>query len=514
MKYRLSPLLFGLIAMLAVSAPAIPPQDHLSPGLRKVLESPLFQHSPWALYVVDMDKPGVVYESYHPDMLLDPASTTKLFTVAAALHTLGPDHRFKTPVYATAPVGPQGELEGDLVLVADGDLCLGGRTLPHGEIEFTNMDHCDANALGNCQLTSTNPLQGLDELARQVASHGIKTVRGEVVIDDRLFGVEKPFNPELDYRLTSIMVNDNVIDLIVKPGANGAPASLDYRPKSAAYTVQSSVTTGTETQLQVSSPSPGLIRVQGEVAAGSPVVRTFPVDDPAAFARTCFIEALGRAGVKVKAATTGPNPAARLPASRSGQPPVALLESPPFSQFARLILKVSHNPGADTCLLLMAAHHGQRTMEEGLAVERAFLQEAGVDINGLVLNDGQGSFGAAFAAPRAVVQLLHYMTTASESKEYFQALPVLGVDGSLATLMADTPLKGKVQAKTGTHAGPNGLHPGLWISRALGGTMTTKSGKRLLFDVVVGTVPAAGMQDIQRISTEHGRVLQILYDQY
>src|SRR5207302_1718869 len=50
----------------------------------------------------------------------NPASNVKLFTTAAALAILGPEYRWKTVVYADAPVAA-GELKGRLYLKGHGD---------------------------------------------------------------------------------------------------------------------------------------------------------------------------------------------------------------------------------------------------------------------------------------------------------------------------------------------------------------------------------------------------------
>ena len=69
----------------------------------------------------------------NPDEMFVPASATKLFTAAAVLETLGPDYRFKTPVYVTPAANGSGS-DVNLVLVASGDPNMGGRTLPDGTI--------------------------------------------------------------------------------------------------------------------------------------------------------------------------------------------------------------------------------------------------------------------------------------------------------------------------------------------------------------------------------------------
>ena len=55
------------------------------------------------------------------------ASTTKLFTTAAALDRLGPDYKFRTRLCREAEVGADGVLPGRLVVTGGGDPGLSGR---------------------------------------------------------------------------------------------------------------------------------------------------------------------------------------------------------------------------------------------------------------------------------------------------------------------------------------------------------------------------------------------------
>ena len=61
-----------------------------------------------------------------------------------AMADLGADRRFKTPVVRRGDF-KDGMLKGDLILVARGDLCLGGRTGPDGSLLFEDNDHSYAN---------------------------------------------------------------------------------------------------------------------------------------------------------------------------------------------------------------------------------------------------------------------------------------------------------------------------------------------------------------------------------
>lgn len=142
-------------------------------------------------------------------------SFVKSYSVGAAWLNWGPDHQIVTPVKHTGDlVGTT--LQGDLVLVGKGDITLGGRTKDDGSVDYTNLDHNDANPLPGATLTTEDPLAGIDDLARQVKASGIDTVVGDVVVDDRLFQGELAGES-----ITPIVVNQNLIDVLVTPGEAG-----------------------------------------------------------------------------------------------------------------------------------------------------------------------------------------------------------------------------------------------------------------------------------------------------
>ena len=114
-------------------------------------------------------------------------------------------------------------LHGNLVLVASGDLTMGGRTNPDGTIAFSGFDHNEADSLGNAVLTAPDPLAGYAELARQVAAAGIKRVTATSLSTTVSSG---PFNFRDEFNVVPIFVNDDVVDLTINPGATaGAAAS-------------------------------------------------------------------------------------------------------------------------------------------------------------------------------------------------------------------------------------------------------------------------------------------------
>jgi D-alanyl-D-alanine carboxypeptidase/D-alanyl-D-alanine-endopeptidase (penicillin-binding protein 4) len=497
--------LLGLLLVATVAAfgmdwvmPSKDP-DELDPRISSIMRKPDYPHAQWGLFEQNPET-GKVVQSRYADQFFIPGSVAKLFGVSGAWHALGSDHRFVTPVHA---VGERrgATLTGNLDLVAQGDLTLGGRTRADGTVAFTAIDHTYADDIPGATLTPQNPLAGIDQLARQVRASGITKVDGDVVVDARLF---RP-DPELDPTPTPLIINDNLIDLLTTPGEGpGAPAKLDWRPKVAPYRVTSSVRTveaGKPADITVTPSADGTrIRLSGTIAAGSaPVLRVSDIRDPNAFGRTALIEALKRAGVKVTAAAVGANPAGKLPDSYRGAPEVARFTSPPFEQYARLILKVSHNLGANLGICLMAVSTGSHQCPDGFPALAKFLDEAKVDRKAVQLADGRGGNPADRTTPRAVARILTYWQGTPDADRFREALPTLGVDGSLAGNCRDCPARGKVSAKTGTVAGGDLLNDRLAVgAETTAGYLETSKGH---YDVFFIGVNGASTPDISGVLT-------------
>lgn len=492
-------------AAQAASSPDDDGSDRLDPRITEIMGKPDYPNARWGLLQQDPDS-GQVVHSRLADQLFIPGSVAKLFGTSGAWDTLGGDHRFRTPVYA---VGDRrgSTLNGDLDLVAQGDLTMGGRTRPDGTVDYTDLDHTYANDFPGATLTPENPLAGINRIAQQVRRSGITRVNGNVVVDNRLFQPEPVFIPVP----TPLIINDNLIDLLSTPGARpGAPARLDWRPKVAPYRVTSTVRTvasGQPTDIDVTTSENGTrIKLSGTIAADSePALKVSPITDPAAFGRTALIEALGRAGVRVTADPTGANPVGRLPDGYEGRPRVAQYTSPPYSQYAKLIFKVSHNLGGNLAICLMAVAKGSQDCMDGFPVLADFLDRAGVDRKQIQLLDGRGGNPVDRTTPTAVVQLLTYWHRTPEAEVFRNALPILGVDGLLAENCTDCPARGKVFAKTGAAVGLDALNNRLAVGAiTIAGYLDKGNGR---FDVFF-----AGVNGASTPTTDVNGVLDIADD--
>jgi D-alanyl-D-alanine carboxypeptidase/D-alanyl-D-alanine-endopeptidase (penicillin-binding protein 4) len=290
----------------------------------------------------------------------------------------------------------------------------------------------------------------------------------------------------------------------------------------APYQVTSSVQTvaaGGEPNISVSaSPDGTRIHLTGTIPAGSrPALRVSPIQDPAAFGRTALIDALVRAGVKVTAAATGPNPVGLLPGSYAGTQRVAAYVSPEFWQYARLIFKVSLNLGGNLAICLMAVTAHSNQCGNGFPVLRSFLQHAGIDPTQLNLLDGRGGDPNDRLTPRVVTELLRYWASTPDATRFREAQPLLGVDGLLAfvcPVSSDCPGKGKVWAKTGTAAGEDAVNNRIAEGAlAIAGYLEVCPGHYHSFDLVVNGASVPDIQGVIDGGDDLARIAGLLQEQ-
>jgi D-alanyl-D-alanine carboxypeptidase/D-alanyl-D-alanine-endopeptidase (penicillin-binding protein 4) len=512
-------------SVTAGAAPPVPPS--LTKAIEEITSKSRYAHSSWGFRIEDR-KTGEVLFDQDGEPMFTTGSILKVYSTSTALHLYGANHKFHTPVFRTGPVR-NGAVNGDLVLVASGDFSMGLREQSNGSVAYAsgpNVDHTYANTGLPAIEVGADPLTALDDLAQQVAASGITKVKGDVVIDDRLFSTFFGWPDVTVSPATPIMINDNRIDILSTPTTSGQAAQLDYRPKTAAFTVQSKVTTvpaGQPTNIDVSQPQPNVFLVSGTIAADAgPTLRVGEIPDPAAFARTAFIEALQRAGVDVKAKTTGANPTERLPAEGSYQPAQRTAEyvSGELSGMVKVILKTSHNPGADLMACLDAVASGSKDCVDGLVTEQQYVSGdpkkggLGVDPTSFFIFDGAGSDDRDRSAGSAMTHFLRAVDAQPYAAAFEDALSILGVDGDIANDGLGTQAVGHVHAKTGTRAGVEPAGLGLLNARTMVGYIDAASGRHLVFSIMLRDVPFQSLDDVLEVIVDVANISVAMYEAY
>jgi D-alanyl-D-alanine carboxypeptidase/D-alanyl-D-alanine-endopeptidase (penicillin-binding protein 4) len=344
-------------------------------------------------------------------------------------------------------------------------------------------------------------------LATRLAAAGVKRVEGDIVGDETYFtGPQYGSGWEWEdlqwwygAEVSALTINDNALDLYVKPGVKvGAPAVITTGPPDPLLTITNHVTTapsGTKRQLTI-------YRSLGTHALE--IVGTMAVDDrgftggigishPALLFVYLLRSALAKRGVVItgRSRTVAPSvsgaPIAAAPVS--GLTEIATFQSPPLSVIAAQTLKPSQNLYTELILRTLGKvvpvtnssenNNGATSESAGLDAVREFLKEAGINPAALVLSDGSGLSRNDMITADATLQLLTYMSHHESANAFRDALPIAGVDGTLRNRMRGTPAENNLRAKTGS----------LSSAASLSGYLTTVSGERLVFSIMVNNYP-------------------------
>ena len=495
-----------VITGLALLTPAPAPAQSLARRVEAIMARPEFAHSLFGVEFYDLDAGKAVYR-VNGDKFFVPASTTKLLSVGTALQLLGPDYRFHTRVYRTGPVGADGSLDGDLVVVASGDPNLSGRIGTDGTLAFRNVDHSYSG-----EMVDGDPLLVIRELAAQIAAKGVKRIRGRVIVDASLFnGGDREGGTGVV--ISPIVVNDNVVDVLVTPGASaGAPATVTVAPYTSYLRLTAKVTTGAadskpsgDFSEDIAEPD-GTHRVTlaGSIPAGhTPQLVPYVVPDPVHFAEIVLAEALHERGISAATRQTNEvvDPKA-LASSYTESNLVAEHVSPPLAEAAKVVLKVSQNLHASLMPRVVGAVLSKKAdPQAGFDLEREFLVKAGLDVGSASQGDGAGA--SAHFTPDFMVSYLAFMAKQKSSQAFLAALPILGKDGTLYNIQTESAAAGHVHGKTGTFGTADLLNQSQMVTgKGLAGYFTRPDGKRFAFAVYINNADVKGDDAVRKIVGE------------
>jgi D-alanyl-D-alanine carboxypeptidase/D-alanyl-D-alanine-endopeptidase (penicillin-binding protein 4) len=162
-----------------------------------------------------------------------------------------------------------------------------------------------------------------------------------------------------------------------------------------------------------------------------------------------------------------------------------VIKSVTLSQMLPYFLKPSQNQMGEALMRTVGLERtGVGTADSGIAVARRQLTAWGIPRDGYQLHDGSGMARADLISPETIVRILDRMRTSPNFAIFYNALPIAGVDGTIAHRMLGTTAANNVHAKTGS------LH---WV-RSLSGYVTDADGERLLFSILANkwtTPPSA-----------------------
>jgi D-alanyl-D-alanine carboxypeptidase/D-alanyl-D-alanine-endopeptidase (penicillin-binding protein 4) len=497
----------SIACLLMQTLPGAAQQRTIAGDVAAVMKRPFMRTAQLGVAFYDVDTARMLYQRDSGKYFVA-ASTTKVLTESTSLALLGPDYRFTTNVYRNGTLDANGVLHGDIVLRAAGDPNLSNRIQPNGTLAFENEDHAYGGS-PDTKAVPGDPLTVLRDLSEQVAARGIKSVTGRVIVDDSLFP-DSTQELGTGTNVSPIVVNDNVIDVTISPGAKtGDPVRVSVSPVTAyANFVNAAVTGAARSANTIGMPTDvedanggRRVTIAGSFPIGSPpVLYAYPVPSARRFAETAFTQTLNDAGVRVQQ-PPGATPAdlKALAAAYTSADAIATHVSPPLSEDVKVTLKVSDNLHAAMMPYLwgaLVAHDTTDPQAAGFKLENAFLRRAGFNPLQFVQNDGEGA--NAFFQPALLVRFLAYVRRQPYFQYVYRGLPVMGVDGTLFNIQTHAAGAGKIHAKTGTNGTGDLLNDNrLFLTgKGLLGFMTTRRGRHVAFCVYVNNVGAPASDDV------------------
>ncbi|MDE0582595.1 D-alanyl-D-alanine carboxypeptidase/D-alanyl-D-alanine-endopeptidase [Planococcus sp. A6] len=388
------------------------------------------------------------------DIRLKPASNMKLFTMSAALETLGEDHRFSTELHT------DGELKGKV---------LGDPTLLEEDFE---------------------------RFAKELKAQGIHKVKGDLIGDDSWFDDERlsedmtwknevyyvgaqvsalTASPNKDYDAGAIIVEANAGE------AAGDEVRVSLSPETDYVTITNNAQTvaaGEPKTLSITRDhGTNEIIVEGNIPEqGSRTREWIAVDEPSGYALSLFEKALDKEGVELignSETVMGVTP----PDSRM------LLEhqSMTLAELSIPFMKLSNNGHGEALAKQMGrVVNGEGSWEAGLEVMEETAGKLGVNVDTIHLRDASGMSHVNLIPANEISQLLAGAQEEPWFDAFLESLPVAGaserfVGGTLRNRMKGTAAEGNVQAKTGS----------LSSVSSLAGYATTQDGERLVFAIIL-----------------------------
>lgn len=416
------------------------------------------------IHVTLLPEGTVLYANDENEPMI-PASNMKVVTTASALFHLTPQFTFHTIFWADGQVLKNGWLNGDLVIQGDGDPNLSGR--------FYDGD------------VSCLPRTWAGMLRKR----GITRVTGDVVADDTIFDRQYvcPTWPADQLQrwyaapVGGLSFNDNCVNIILRPGANGKPVRITLEPDTDYCTISNKLITtpnrATAQDLGFSvSRKPGTnnVIVRGAYYSGNASdLVCVTVDNPSMYFGTVLAEEMKRAGItiggEVRLAKKGvervttKDPRALIIHSSDLRTTLAVTNKQSQSFYAEQLLKRTG-----------AARFAQGSFASGVKAAAEFLEGAGIKPGSYVMSDGGGLSRTSRFSAKQFTTVLGYVYSLPYGMDFVESLSFSGIDHTLRKRLTGADYRGKIAAKTGTL---NGV-------AALSGYAFNNSGKVLAFSIL------------------------------
>ncbi len=470
MKKKILFLLLSILCTISIG------QDltSLNNLISKYQRSELFKNSLWAMHAKYLES-GKVIVDQNSSISVAPASNMKLLTSSAALDILGEDHQFVTRIYFDGTIDNQGTLNGNVYLVGGGDPTL-GYDLVEGSL----------------------PLDALMESWVQAINKiGIKKIMGNIIADDLLYD-EKSIPDNWSWidignyygaGANALTINNNLYFLYFKPSKTVGETAEVLRTEPIVEGLQFTnlMKTGKkgsgDNGYIYCAPLQYNATLRGTIPAG---VNEFSIKgsipDPPLFAVQKLKQALSKKGISVDG-----NPQKLInKITYDSSKIITETYSPPLKDIVYIVNKRSDNLYTEILFKAIGlAIEGSGTIESGEKGVKKFLQQNGINSDGLIMYDGCGLSRSDAVTAKMISDLLEKMTKKEYYNSFFNSLAVVGDPndiGFFKSMGRGTEIEKNAHIKSGVISGV----------RAYSGYLKDRKGRTIVFSLIANNFNGEG----------------------
>lgn len=409
----------------------------LQKELNDIFDDNSFRNANWGVVIQSLNN-GEYFYKRNEDKFFIPASNLKLFTSSGGLLLLGSDYKFSTNIL-TNGYQSGSTLYGDLIIQGRGDPTISGR--------FYNND---LNYVFDTWIDS-------------LLEMGIKNIKGNIVGDDNLFedtglGNGWSWDYETDWyaaQSSALSYNDNCIDITIKYDPKTDSVIVNYIPALRNIVLLNNVTAAANnerTSIDVyRERGTNVITVSGTFRKNSDSLITYStVMNPTQFMIIAFKNRLEQRKIRVNGYSFDIDDYDRE-INYNDLDLLFTWYSEPLREIIKVINKGSQNFFAEQLLKTIGLEKkGFGSAANGIAVLKELFSEIGLNPENIVMVDGSGLSYINMVTPRQIVDLLKYIYSNNKIyPDFFNSLPIAGVDGTIGKRMNNTSAENNVRAKTG-----------------------------------------------------------------
>jgi len=436
-----------------------------------------FRNAHWGVVIQSLNN-GEYFYKQNEDKFFVPASNLKLFTSAGGLLILGNDYRFSTNILSNGYQSGS-TLYGDLIIQGRGDPTISGR--------FYNND---------INFVFDSWIDSLLEL-------GIKNVKGNIVGDDNLFddiglGNGWAWDYETDWyaaQSSAVSYNDNCVDIKIYYNHKYDSVVVSSKPELRNIVILNNVkpAVGSEkTNIEViRERGTNVINVSGKFRKDADTLITYAtVQNPTQFAMLVLKNRLENRGIRVNGYAVDIDDYERA-IDYNDLDLLFVSYSEKLNEIIKVVNKGSQNFFAEQLLKTIGLEKlGFGSVTNGVTAVKEIFADIGLNPDNIIMVDGSGLSHLNMVTPRQVVELLKYMYSNKKVyADYYNSLPIAGIDGTLGKRMKNTTAEKVVRAKTG------------FISyvRSLSGYAVTGDNEPIAFSMIANnfSVPVKLAENIQ-----------------